>query len=253
MKHQATAWKSWFNWVIMPSTRGAWWQWQSTVQWFGGLAVSPAPGTPGPDELTELEVQSHPMCEQQDAEVLLCKRRPTVCRVPNGADASHSCATAHMQLLCACVAVIFLENVVPPAWNRVRVWGGGGRFTLNGSVYHPKAEAWQISSCRASDVTNQTLPEPWGSSFWENSEQSDPNPKKTVIPSGGKPKKMFTPALLHKARVLVLFYWQCSQLPGWKSRWRRSSASLYSHASVVSRIAVIIRASSKSLPKPRTI
>lgn len=173
--------------------------------------------------------------------------------MPSGADASLSPVTAQRQQLCACEAEIFQEGVVPPAWNGVCVWDRGSRFPLNGSVYHSNAEAWQNSRGRASEVTNQTLPEPWGSSFWENSEQSGPNPRKTVIPSGGKPKKMFTPALLHKTRVLVLFYWQRSQLSAWKSWWRRSSASLLSHGSFVSRVVVIMGTSSKSLLKPRTI
>lgn len=172
---------------------------------------------------------------------------PAGCRVPHTSNASHSWVTAHTQLMCDCVAVIFPEKkkrkVVPPTWNCVCVGSGGGRFPLKGSVYHPKAEAWQTSRCQDSEVTNQIQLEPQGNSFWENSEQSDPNPKKTVIPSGCKPRKMFTPALLHNTRVLVLFYWQCTWLPGWKSRWRRSSASLFSHASFVSRTAVVIRTS----------
>lgn len=64
MKHKAAGRNSWFNWAIMPSTWEAWWQWRCAVPWFGGLAVSPASGTPGPDELSELEVESQPICEQ---------------------------------------------------------------------------------------------------------------------------------------------------------------------------------------------
>lgn len=63
-KHQAADWKSWFNWVIMPSTQEAWWHWQSAVQGFGGSAASPAPDRLGPDDLTVPVVGSHPTCEQ---------------------------------------------------------------------------------------------------------------------------------------------------------------------------------------------
>lgn len=163
------------------------------------------------------------------------------------ANAAHSPVTAHRQQLCACEAEIFQERVVPPAWNWVCVRDRGSRFPLNGSVYRSNAEAWQISRGRVSEVTNQTLPEPWGISFWENSEQSGPNPRKTVILSGSKPKKMFTPALPHKNRVLVFSSCQCSRLLAWKSWWRKSSASLLSHVSFFSRVVVIMGTSSESL------
>lgn len=160
--------------------------------------------------------------------------------MPCRSNASHSWVTAQTQLVHACVMVIFPDKVMPPACSLVLVWGGSGRFPLKGGVHHPKAEAWQTSRCWGSEVTNQILLEPQGSSFWKkNSEQWDLNHKRTAIPSGFKPKKMFTPALPHKARFLVLFYCQCMWLPGWKRRWGRSSASLFSHASFVSRTAVV--------------
>lgn len=228
----------------MPSARDVWWHWQSAVQGFGGLAASPAPGWAQMNSLT-LRFGATPYVSSR-MERFCCVR---------GIQASASCLAELMHptapwLLrgnsCMPVKQKSSKKEKYPLPETVYVWDRGSRFPLNGSVYHSNAEAWQISRGRVSEVRNQTLPEPWGSSFWENSEQSGPNPRKTLIPSGRKPNKMFTPALLHKMKVLVLFSCQCSGLLAWKSWWRRSSASLLSHVSFVSRVVVIMGTSSKS-------
>lgn len=211
MNHKATRWKLWFNWLTMPSTWKAWWQWQRAVPWFVGLAASPAPGTQAWMSSLNLGCRTNP-CVSNRTGRFCCVQPSAACPV----DPMHP--TAEWLLRhnwCMLVLWSFSHIMWCLLPEDLCVWGGSGRFPLKGSVHHPKAEAWQTSRCWGSEVTNQILLEPQGSSFWQkNSEQSDLNHKKTVIPSGFKPKKMFTPALLHKTRFLVLFYWQCTWLPG---------------------------------------
>lgn len=246
MEHQAPAWRSWLNRVIMPNTWESWWQYAE--QWFGAWAVPPAPGVPGPDELTELRVWSHPVCKQQDAGVLLCKRHPTICHVLDRSASPHSCVTAQTQLLCACVAVNFPE-VVPPAWNCVHVWGKGSRFPVNGVCVTQRQMLGRSPDAKPQKFQTRALVELFLRKQWT----VRPKPQEDCYPLWRQTKENVPPALVHKPRDLVVFCWQCSWLPGWESRWRRNSASLSSHATFVSRIVVIGGTSSKSLLKPMTV